>query len=110
MHHLNRRSLLAATTAVGALTVIPGRGQAAVRRLEIVAPASPGGGWDQTARAMQAALQEADLASSVQVQNISGAGGTIGLAQFATSKRGRGNSILSAGSSWWALFSPTSRR
>ena len=56
--------------------------QAGIRRLEIVAPASPGGGWDQTARAMQAALQEADLASSVQVQNISGAGGTIGLAQF----------------------------
>jgi putative tricarboxylic transport membrane protein len=97
MHRLNRRSLLAATTAVGALTVIPGRGQAAVRRLEIVAPASPGGGWDQTARAMQAALQEADLASRVQVQNISGAGGTIGLAQFATSKRGRGDSILVSG-------------
>jgi putative tricarboxylic transport membrane protein len=62
-----------------------------------VAPASPGGGWDQTARAMQAALQEADLASRVQVQNVSGAGGTIGLAQFATSKRGRGDSILVSG-------------
>ncbi len=97
MHDLNRRSLLAASTAVAALTVIPGRSQAAVRRLEIVAPASPGGGWDQTARAMQAALQEADLASSVQVQNISGAGGTIGLAQFVTSKRGRGDSILVSG-------------
>ena len=33
----------------------------------------------------------------VQVQNISGAGGTIGLAQFATSKRGRGDSILVSG-------------
>lgn len=97
MQQLNRRSLLAATTAAAALTVMPGPGRAAVRRLEIVAPASPGGGWDQTARAMQAALQEADLASGVQVQNISGAGGTIGLAQFVTSKRGRGDSILVSG-------------
>ena len=46
---------------------------------------------------MQAALQEAGLASSVQVQNIGGAGGTIGLAQFVTSKRGRGDSILVSG-------------
>ena len=59
-------------------------------RLEIIAPASPGGGWDQTARAMQAALQEDGLASGIQVQNIPGAGGTIGLAQFVTStKQGR---------------------
>ena len=33
----------------------------------------------------------------MQVQNISGAGGTIGLAQFVTSKRARGNSILVSG-------------
>jgi putative tricarboxylic transport membrane protein len=97
MHQLSRRSLLAATTATAALAVMPCTGQAAVRRLEIIAPASPGGGWDQTARAIQAALQEADLASGVQVQNISGAGGTIGLAQFVTSKRGRGDSILVSG-------------
>ena len=71
--------------------------QAQVEGLEIVAPASPGGGWDQTARAMQAALEKAGLASGVQVQNISGAGGTIGLAQFVTSKAGRGDAILVSG-------------
>src|SRR4029453_13928552 len=68
-----------------------------VKGLEIIAPASPGGGWDQTARAIQAALQDAGIASGVQVQNISGAGGTIGLAQFVASKKGKGNSVLVGG-------------
>jgi putative tricarboxylic transport membrane protein len=94
----DRRTLLATTMASAAtlaLATVPA--QAQVQRLEIIAPASPGGGWDQTARAMQAALEKAGLASSVQVQNISGAGGTIGLAQFVTSKRSRGDSILVSG-------------
>jgi putative tricarboxylic transport membrane protein len=46
---------------------------------------------------MQAALQEAGLASGVQVQNIAGAGGTIGLAQFVTSKKRDGNAVLVGG-------------
>jgi putative tricarboxylic transport membrane protein len=46
---------------------------------------------------MQEALQAAGLASGVQVQNISGAGGTIGLAQFVTGKKGRGDAILVSG-------------
>ena len=32
--------------------------QAEIKSLDIIAPADPGGGWDQTARAMQAALEE----------------------------------------------------
>ena len=44
--------LLAAAVACG------GRSGTAPEVLTILAPASPGGGWDQTARAMQAALQE----------------------------------------------------
>ena len=60
-------------------------------------PAAPGGGWDQTGRAMQNALQEADLASGIQVVNIPGAGGTIGLAQFVSSKEGQGNALMTGG-------------
>ena len=41
-------------------------------------------------------MQEAGLASGIQVQNIPGAGGTIGLAQFASSK-GRGNTLMVSG-------------
>jgi putative tricarboxylic transport membrane protein len=49
-------------------------------QLRIMAPAAPGGGWDQTAREMQAALRE--LAGRTEVYNVAGAGGTIGLSQF----------------------------
>src|SRR5918998_36801 len=50
--------------------------------IEIMAPADPGGGWDSTARAMQAALQDGVVEQNVEVYNLGGAGGTIGLAQF----------------------------
>ena len=65
--------------------------------LTIVAPASPGGGWDQTARAMQAALQEGAAAGSVRVVNVAGAGGTIGLAQFVNAGADRGDALLVTG-------------
>ena len=55
--------------------------------LEIVAPANPGSGYDQAARAMQQALEQGGLASGVQVVNIPGAGGTVGLAQFVSGKK-----------------------
>lgn len=92
---LTRRVLLASVAACALAGSIPARAE--IKGLEIIAPASPGGGWDQTARAMQAVLQETGLASGVQVQNISGAGGTIGLAQFVTSKKRKGDAILIGG-------------
>jgi putative tricarboxylic transport membrane protein len=94
----SRRAVLAAALACGAaLAAAAGPASAHVQGLEIIAPASPGGGWDQTARAMAQAMEQAGLASGVQVQNISGAGGTIGLAQFVTSKRRKGDAILVGG-------------
>jgi putative tricarboxylic transport membrane protein len=59
---------------------------AAVNRLQVMAPADPGGGWDQTARALAAAAEDAELAQSVQVSNVGGAGGTVGLAQLANER------------------------
>jgi putative tricarboxylic transport membrane protein len=50
------------------------------QQLRIMAPAAPGGGWDQTARAMQESLR--DLVGRTEVYNVAGAGGTIGLSQF----------------------------
>ena len=61
-----------------------------------LAPAGAGGGYDQLARATQAVLESQGLASGVQVMNIPGAGGTIGLAQFATGKK-RGTNLLVTG-------------
>jgi putative tricarboxylic transport membrane protein len=91
----SRRALLATALVCGVAFAAPA--QAEIEGLEIIAPANPGGGWDQTARAMQAALQEAGLASGVQVTNVAGAGGTIGLAQFVTSKKRKGDAVLVGG-------------
>ncbi len=51
------------------------------RQLRIMAPAAPGGGWDQTAREMQSALR--GIVGRSEVYNVAGAGGTVGLSQYA---------------------------
>jgi len=63
----------------------------------IMAPAGPGGGWDQTARSMQEALTTAGISGNVQVVNVPGAGGTIGLAQFAQQANGDPSQLLVGG-------------
>jgi putative tricarboxylic transport membrane protein len=65
--------------------------------LTIMAPAAPGGGWDQTAREMQQALRQSGLARTVQVQNVPGAGGTIGLAQLVNFHQGDPNLLMATG-------------
>ena len=63
-----------------------GSAEISLNRLEIMAPADPGGGWDSTARAMSSAVESADIAKRATVTNVPGAGGTIGLAQLANEK------------------------
>ena len=40
----------------------------------IMAPAAPGGGWDQTARSLQEAMTAEGVSGNVQVVNVPGAG------------------------------------
>jgi putative tricarboxylic transport membrane protein len=94
---MHRLLLAAGAAALVASWVAAPPAMAQIEGLEIVVPAAPGGGWDQTGRAMQNALQEGDLASGIQVVNIPGAGGTIGLAQFVSGKEGQGNALMTGG-------------
>ena len=57
------------------------------KTLQIMAPAGAGGGWDTTARSLQKILQDAKLLNgqSAEVRNVTGAAGTIGLAELVTS-------------------------
>lgn len=50
--------------------------------LTLIAPAGVGGGWDSFAREQQQAMRIDAIVRTVQVVNIPGAGGTIGLAAF----------------------------
>jgi len=68
-----------------------------LQSLTIIAPASVGGGWDQTARAMQRVLMQTGLAGAVEVHNSPGAGGAIGLAQFVNAEKGHGAALLVGG-------------
>jgi putative tricarboxylic transport membrane protein len=61
---------------------------AQMNELKIMAPAAPGGGWDQTARTIQSTLQAESIVSNIQVENVAGAGGTIGLQQFVNNASG----------------------
>jgi putative tricarboxylic transport membrane protein len=70
---------------------------ASAQPLTIVAPAAPGGGWDQTARVMQQTLAHLDPETAVQVENIPGAAGTIGLARFVSAERGSPHALLVTG-------------
>ena len=68
-----------------ALFALPALAQ---QELRIMAPAGPGGGWDSLARSIQQVLTQTGLARSVQVTNVTGAGGTVGLAQFVGGAKG----------------------
>lgn len=69
------------------------------RSITIMAPANPGGGFDQLARLIQYSLTDQGLvAVPVEVVNRGGAGGTIGLAELITQHRGDPYSLMVGGS------------
>jgi putative tricarboxylic transport membrane protein len=90
---MDRRTLLSST--VGALLAAAGASAPAqttkgvkpaaaplLPKLKIYIPAGAGGGWDQTGRALGAAIQASGLVTQVEYENKGGKGGTIGLADF----------------------------
>ncbi len=84
-------------TAILSATMIAQMSVAQVSELRIMAPAGPGGGWDQTARTIQSTLQSEGLVSNIQVENVAGAGGTIGLQQFVNRSTGDATATIVGG-------------
>lgn len=68
----------------------------AIDSLRIMAPAAPGGGWDSTSRTAQQALEQSGAAKNVEVFNVPGAGGTVGLARLKNEK-GKGDLLMTMG-------------
>jgi putative tricarboxylic transport membrane protein len=95
---MNRRTLLSFAAVLGASLATANFSPAlALDDLRIVAPAKPGGGWDQTARSLQEVMQAAATAKAVTVENVAGAGGTVGLAQLVDREKGNGNVLMVTG-------------
>lgn len=106
--NLQRRRALARTAALAALATPWGGAALAQARpsakaaklatnLRIVIPANAGGGWDQTGRALGAALIGAGAVDQVEYENVGGKGGTIGLARYAEKYAGDPNTLLMGG-------------
>ena len=87
-----RQAMLALSTSV----LLAGSGLA-VENVKFMIGANPGGGYDQTGRGLGKAMIEAGTAKSAQFENKGGAGGTIGLAQFANAAKGDGNAMIVTG-------------
>jgi putative tricarboxylic transport membrane protein len=92
---LTRRTAIAAFAMAGLAVAMPARAE--ISALEILAPSNPGSGWDQTARALQSVIEANKLAGRVQVLNVGGGGGTVGLAQYVTSKGRRNDALMLSG-------------
>ncbi|KAF2394510.1 Bug family tripartite tricarboxylate transporter substrate binding protein [Pseudomonas frederiksbergensis] len=84
-------------TCAIALSIAAATPAFALDTVKFMAPGSVGGGYDQTARDLGKALIEAKTAKSVTFENKGGAGGTLGLAQFANSTKGDPNALLVVG-------------
>jgi putative tricarboxylic transport membrane protein len=94
-HALRSRASL--TLAAATLALVLATPASALDSVKILVPANPGGGWDQTGRALQAAMQTSGTVKKVSVDNKGGAGGTIGLAQFVNASKGDPQALLMGG-------------
>ncbi|MGH3363915.1 MAG: Bug family tripartite tricarboxylate transporter substrate binding protein [Nocardioidaceae bacterium] len=54
--------------------------------LRVMVPNSAGGGYDTTARVAAKVMEDEDIASGIEVFNLEGAGGTVGLARTVNEK------------------------
>jgi putative tricarboxylic transport membrane protein len=94
---MKRREFTLASLAVAAASQWPQLASAQIGTLKMMIPANPGGGWDQTGRALGTAMQSAKAVQSVQFDNKGGAAGTIGLAQFVNAAKGDPNAVMMGG-------------
>ena len=67
------------TTAEGGSAAGGGTADGPISGLRVMVPNSPGSGYDTTARAWAQVLEDKGLADSIEVFNMEGAGGTVGL-------------------------------
>jgi len=89
--------------AAGSLAMLLAGAAAQAAEIEIMAPAAPGGGYDRTSRAFEAALEQEKLGTA-SVINVGGAGGAIGLAQFIKNKTGSDSAMIVGGFGMVASF------
>src|SRR4051794_5854588 len=104
-----RLKLGATLVAAGALLVTAGCGATAkqsdtgsaasgepITGVRFMVPNTPGGGYDTTARAAAKVMDDIDATKNVEVFNLAGAGGTVGLSRT-VSEQGNGKLMMMMG-------------
>src|SRR3954469_21989464 len=64
--------------------------------LRFMVPNSPGSGYDTTARAVASAMEDEEIAKGIEVFNLEGAGGTVGL-QRLVNEKGNADMLMQMG-------------
>jgi putative tricarboxylic transport membrane protein len=83
------------TTAEGG-SASGGGNDGPISGLRFMVPNSPGSGYDTTARAVAAAMEDDRVAKGVEVFNLEGAGGTVGL-QRLVNEKGNADMLMQMG-------------
>jgi putative tricarboxylic transport membrane protein len=106
MRTASLRKLTAGTVAAGLLLTgcgttaeggsAAGGGEGPVSGLRIMVPNSPGSGYDTTGRAVAQVMEESELAETIEVFNLEGAGGTVGL-QRLVNEEGNADLLMQMG-------------
>jgi putative tricarboxylic transport membrane protein len=78
--------VLALVTAVSACGVTGGADDPSNRRLRMMIPNSPGGGYDQTGRAATKIIEDDDLTGRFEITNVLGASGTVAMQRLLNEK------------------------
>ena len=97
-------ALLAVLAAVAAMLLVPpliaaatgGSDGTQLRGLRYLVPNAPGGGYDITARTAARSMEEAGITGAVEVFNLPGAGGTVGLGRT-VNESGNDRLVMSMG-------------
>lgn len=92
-----RRQMLRIGMMSSAFALPGGLAFAAPSTLQIFVPAAPGGGWDQTARSIEAAMRKDNIVTNFRVEHRPGAGGAVGLPVFVSTRKGQGDAIMIGG-------------
>jgi len=101
---MRTRNVAAVIAALAALLLVPplaggltgGGDGTQLRGLRVLVPNAPGGGYDITARTAAKAMEDAGLTGAVEVFNLPGAGGTVGLGRT-VNESGNDRLVMSMG-------------
>jgi putative tricarboxylic transport membrane protein len=101
---MRTRSVVAVLVALAAVLLVPpvvgglsgGGDGTQLRGLRFLVPNAPGGGYDITARTAAKAMEDGGITGAVEVFNLPGAGGTVGLGRT-VNESGNDRLVMSMG-------------